>query len=169
MTTVGFATQSLERGDGMMGVGRGMGALILLGGLILLPVGAPAQTSDSTEIAAASHQFSAAYVRGDTATIRELYTPDAVLLPPASEVRGRDAIVRYFAPGPRRENVSHAMESSELRIDGDVAVDVGTWRNVWRIDGGPAQEAADRYLVVWRRGGDGAWRIEYDMWHRPSS
>jgi ketosteroid isomerase-like protein len=92
-----------------------------------------------------------------------------VLLPPGSEVYGRDRIVRYFAPGPRRVNLRHAMESAELRVTGDVAIDVGTWSNRWRIGEGEVQEAADRYLVVWRRGADGRWRIEYDMWHRPSA
>jgi uncharacterized protein (TIGR02246 family) len=143
-------------------------ACVVLALLTTTPARAGAQ-SDSTAIAAASRAFSAAYVSGDTAAIRRLYTEDAMLLPPGRELRGRDAIVRYFTPGPRRVNVSHAMEPSDLRIRGDVAIDVGTWSNTWRIDDGPEQNASDRYLVVWRRGSDGAWRIEHDMWHRPSS
>ena len=120
------------------------------------------------EITAASRAFSDAYVAGDTAMIRALYTPDALLLPPNRDVRGREAIGRYFAPRPRRTNVAHAMTSDELRISGGAAIDVGTWSSSWRIDGGPVQEASGRYLVVWRRGEDGRWRIEYDMWHRPA-
>lgn len=140
---------------------------VLLSAVACAPRAVTAQQEGAAAIAAASRAFSDAYVGGDTATIRTLYTPDAVLLPPGREVRGGDAIVRYFAPGPRRVNVSHAMESSELRIEEDVAIDVGTWHNTWRIGDGAEQSASERYLIVWRRGADGQWRIEYDMWHRP--
>ena len=127
------------------------------------------QDSPRAAIAAASRAFSGAYVTGDTATIRELYTPEALLLPAETDVRGRDAIVRYFAPGPRRRNLAHAMASDDLQISGDLAVDVGTWTNTWAIDDGEPRTASGRYLVVWRRGADGRWRIEVDMWHRPGS
>ncbi len=124
--------------------------------------------SDSLSITAASRAFSAAYVKGDTATIRQLYTPDGMLLPPERTVVGRDAIAQYFAPGPRRTNTYHAMVSERLDVTGSMAVDVGTWHNRWRIDGGQERAAEGAYLVVWRRAEDGAWRIEYDAWHRPA-
>lgn len=124
--------------------------------------------NDRSRIAAASQAFSRAYVAGDTAAIRHLYTPDAVLLPPDGEVRGRDGIVRYFAPGPRRRQLHHAMISHDLRLFGDLAVDTGTWTNTVQRAGQPPSEASGRYLVVWRRSGDGRWRIEYDVWHRPT-
>ena len=120
---------------------------------------------DSTAIAAASRDFSQAYVDGDPDRIRALYTEDAVLLPPGQEIRGLDRIAQYFAPGPNRVNIAHRMESSELRLSGDVAIDIGSWHNTWRIGDAAERTASDRYLVVWRRGGDGRWRIEYDMWH----
>lgn len=151
---------------------RSIGVAVLALAALVLTVAdqATAQTgsADSTRIAAASRAFSDAYVRGDTATIRDLYTEDAVLLPPGREITGRDQIVRYFAPGPRRTNVSHSMESSDLRVSGEMAIDVGMWHNTWRVDDGEEQSASERYLVIWRRGSDGRWRIEYDMWHRPS-
>ena len=59
-------------------------------------------------------------------------------------------------------------EPEELRVMGDVAVDVGTWHNAWRAGGGDEQSASGRYLMVWHRGPDGRWRIAYDMWHRPA-
>lgn len=116
---------------------------------------------------AASRAFSSAYVSGDTATLRDLYTADAVLLPPEREIRGRDAIVRYFAPSPRRRNLTHAMRSDEVRMFGETAIDVGEWSNTWQVGETAPREASGRYLVVWRKGTDGRWRMAYDMWHRP--
>ena len=131
------------------------------------PDTAAADAADAAAIQAASRAFSDAYVAGDTATIGALYTEDAVLLPASRRVEGREAIKAFFAPGPNRVNLTHAMTSGDLIIDGDLAVDVGEWSNTWRMGDGDPLEAAAPYLVVWERGEDGRWRIRYDMWHRP--
>ena len=128
----------------------------------------PSAASDEARIAAASRAFSTAYVSGDVKTLGELYTIDAVLLPPNRDVRGRDAIRQYFTPRPNRKQVAHTMDSTELLVDGDTAIDMGTWNSTWQRDDEPAQTASGRYLIVWRRGTDGAWRMQYDMWHRPT-
>lgn len=125
--------------------------------------------ADEAAIAAASEAFSAAYVRGDTLAIGAFYTEDAVLLPPGRRVTGRANIARYFAPRQGRANVNHTLVCTELRVEGDMAVDVGTWHNTWRSGEEEAQTASGNYLVVWRRGTDDTWRMAYDMWHRPSN
>jgi ketosteroid isomerase-like protein len=45
---------------------------------------------------------------------------------------------------------------------------VGTWTSTGRRGDADPSTASERYLVVWVREGDGAWRILYDMWHRPA-
>lgn len=127
-----------------------------------------AATGDSAAIVAASRAFSAAYVRNDTAALGRRYADSAILYPPNREVRGRSAIQRYFAWGPRYRQLAHAMVSERLTIAGDVAIDVGTWTSTGQRDGDDATSASERYLVVWVREEDGAWRILYDMWHRPA-
>jgi uncharacterized protein (TIGR02246 family) len=126
------------------------------------------RAADSLAVLAASRAFSDAYVAGDMETLGSVYTEDAVLYPPGSVIRGRAAIRRYFAPGPNRTNLAHAMTSERLTFDGDVAVDVGVWSNTLRRGSDAPQSAEGRYLVVWRREPDGRWRIEHDMWHRPA-
>lgn len=125
-----------------------------------------APSNDLAAIEAASRAFSRAFVEGDTTTLGELYTEDCVLVPPGRTLRGRAAAVRWFAPRPGRATLEHAMDSAEIRLDGDVAFDVGIWRQVWKR-GEDSGENQGQYFVVWRRGSDGKWRIEYDMWHRP--
>jgi ketosteroid isomerase-like protein len=139
---------------------------------LALPTAAVAQTSavarDSVAIAEASRAFSAAYVRNDTAALGQIYSDSAVLLPPNREIRGRAAIQRYFAWGANYRQLAHAMEPTRLTIAGDLAIDVGTWTSSGQRGDSDSTTASERYLVVWVRESDGAWRMLYDMWHRPA-
>jgi ketosteroid isomerase-like protein len=136
------------------------------------PLAASAQArdarSDSLAIAAASRAFSEAYVHNDTAALGRIYADSAVLLPPNRTVTGRAAIRRYFMWGPEYRQLAHAMRSERLTILGDMAIDVGTWSSTGRRGSAEPTTAAETYLVVWIREPDGAWRILYDMWHRPA-
>ena len=54
---------------------------------------APALAQDNTAIEKLNERFSAAFVKGDIATVAEMYTEDACLLPAGSPMmRGRSAI-----------------------------------------------------------------------------
>ncbi len=137
----------------------------------VIPAIAVAQTgraADSTAIAAASRAFSAAYVRNDTAALGRIYSDSAVLLPPNREIRGRAAIQSYFAWGTNYRQLAHRMESATLTVSGGLAVDVGTWTSTGQRGDADPTTASERYLVVWVRESDGAWRMLYDMWHRPA-
>lgn len=118
-------------------------------------------------IAAASRAFSDAYVAKNHAAVAALYHPDAVILPPGRALHGRERIERYFTQPPGRGQLAHAMTSEELRIEGDMAADLGVWTNRWRTVEGEEHESSGNYLVVWQRDAAGEWKILYDMWDRP--
>ncbi len=126
-----------------------------------------AQARDSLAIVAGGAAFSSAYVRNDTAALGRVYSDSAVLLPPNNEIRGRTAIQRYFAWGDGYRQLAHSMMPQRLTISGDMAVDVGTWTSTGQRGDAEPATASERYLIVWVREDDGAWRILYDMWHRP--
>lgn len=143
--------------------------LVPLGAVLAAVFAGPAPAVPPAEaIRDASRRFSAAMVAGRTDEIASLYTEEGVLLPPGRVVRGRAAIREFFSPRPGVTQLSHAMTAEELKLLGDVAIDVGTWSNSWRKGEGEPQSASERYLVVWRKEADGAWRIAWDVWHRPA-
>jgi ketosteroid isomerase-like protein len=127
-----------------------------------------AATRDSLAILAAGKAFSSAYVSNDTAALGRVYSDSAVLLPPNNEIRGRTAIQRYFAWGDGYRQLAHSMVPERLTVSGDMAVDVGTWTSTGQRGDAEPTTASERYLIVWVREDDGAWRILYDMWHRPA-
>lgn len=106
-------------------------------------------------------RFSAGYRLASADTVAQLYTEDAFYLQPDADVlRGRDTVRATFEaflggfreggrPGPNID-----FEILERRIDGDIGHDVG----YYRFDG----VRAGKFIVLWRRGEDGQWRISAD-------
>ena len=126
----------------------------------------PDVRADSIAIAERGRAMSRAFVEGDTITLADLYTDDALLLPQQTDVRGNRVGARYFYAPPERRPANHYLTLERLDIHGDVAVDVGHWTQVDQPSRG-GRTSTGRYLVIWERGDDGRWRMAYDMWHAP--
>ena len=160
---------------------RGTGLLraALAGVLIIAPgcarqsaAGSVAEPSrrapaDSAAILAAARAFSAAYVRGDAAAMTELYTEDAAIFPDgAAAIVGHEGIRRYWTLPPNRRITRHVLTPDRVEIIGDVAHDYGRFEIAGETDGKPWGPSFGKYVVVWRRTGDGRWRMYLDMWNR---
>jgi len=130
-------------------------------------VAATQNPDDETSIRQAAAAFSAAFEAGDTTSLGNLYTEDALLLAPGDTVRGRTAIRRYFRPREGGRPFDHQLIADDLQVHGDVAIDRGRWIQEFELDDGGTNRFSGVYLVVWRRGADGRWRMSYDMWHAP--
>ncbi|HEU4451788.1 MAG TPA: nuclear transport factor 2 family protein [Longimicrobium sp.] len=130
------------------------------------PLAAQSQAADSAAIHQASRDFSAAYVRGDAAAQAALYTPDAVIFPDRSEmITGREAIQAYWALRPGNRVTRHVATPTSIRVEGDLAYDYGVYEVSGERDGQPWGPSLGKYVIVWKRGEDGAWRMQLDMWN----
>lgn len=128
------------------------------------PVPASAQDAQRDAIAQAARDFSAAYVAEDIDALVGFYTENGVGIPNADpHVVGREALLEYWQVGDGVDVIRHRTVSDELVIEGDLAYDRGTFEGAVER-GGEVSEFGGNYLIVWRRGDDGRWRMAQDMW-----
>lgn len=120
-------------------------------------------------IAESASAFSRALERGDAAGMADQYVADATLVPPnGGMITGREAILAFWTPrNPEFRTLAHSLTTDRLEVSGEVAVEVGTWRQESQLRDEPPRQSAGRYLVVWRRQPDGAWKMQFDSWTAP--
>jgi uncharacterized protein (TIGR02246 family) len=107
-----------------------------------------------------------AFNAGDGKGVADLYTEDAVLLPPgAARVDGKAAIGTFWQGAIDSGLTDADLETLEVVEAGDLAVEVGTvGLSAPTSDGGSAA-VTGKYIVVWQRGDDGTWRLHRDIWN----
>ena len=54
-------------------------------------------------------------------------------------------------------------------IQDDLAYDYGVYEVAGERDGQPWGPAGGKYVIVWVRGADGAWRMRLDIWNARSA
>ncbi|MBW3671638.1 MAG: SgcJ/EcaC family oxidoreductase [Acidobacteria bacterium] len=138
--------------------------------LLILVAGCTTTAPDPVDARAAIERNAAAWGdavnRGDLDTLVDLYTQDALLMPPGSEsLRGRTG-VRQFAQGfstysPR----DVALTVEEVEVCGDTAYEVGSYSMSLQPPGQNRFTDRGKYIVVWKRGADGMWRIHRDIFN----
>ena len=113
-----------------------------------------------------NREWMEAIKRGDPASIAALYTEDATLLPPNSEaIRGRQGIEAFFKAGMQMGISEATLETVDVEYLGDVAYEVGAYTMKIEPEGGQATTDQGKYMVVWKREGDGPWKLAVDMWN----
>jgi uncharacterized protein (TIGR02246 family) len=140
-------------------------ALLLFAGVLALA--SPARAEDvGAAIDAANAKMEKDYAAGDTKAIAEAYAEDGVMLPPdATVVSGRAAIEKLWQSWIDDGLKNLKLKTTAVESAGDLAYEIGDFSlEVPGKDGGTAL-APGNYVVVWKKGGDGAWRIKVDTWN----
>ncbi len=113
-----------------------------------------------------NREFMEAVKRGDPASLAALYTEDATLLPPNSEpIRGRQGIQAFMGTLMEMGLREATLETVDVEYLGDVAHEVGAYTLKIEPKGGQATTDRGKYVVVWKRDGDGPWKLAVDMWN----
>ncbi len=140
--------------------------LALLALIFALPAFGRSKNDDVAAIQMAIESGNRAYVAAleaqDAQAFADLFVDDAVSLPPNGPlIRGKLAIASSMSSAfVRVKFIDASMHTTEMRMMGDTAVELGTYHLVTQVDGYPTI-LNGRYLTVWRRDG-AAWKIAVD-------
>jgi len=115
-------------------------------------------------------RFAAAYATLDADRVVQVYTEDALMLPPGGEIlRGRAAIRERYARGfdadrERGHTRRITFELVDRIVSGDVRSDYGYYTIIGRSPEGHEDRSRGKFAKVWTRGRDGVWRIRSDSY-----
>jgi uncharacterized protein (TIGR02246 family) len=115
------------------------------------------------EVLHATSALAGALARGDAAAAASLYADDGRLLTSAAELlSGRGEIEAYWQAGIAFGLSSLELETIELRVTGNVAIEIGRYSLALCDARTPAAERG-KYLALHRRQADGTWRRSVDV------
>ena len=107
-------------------------------------------------------EFEAAVNRQDAAAMAAMYTEDARLLPPDSEiVSGRQAIQQFWQGAFDMGVSGGELRPQQVEVRDDLAYEMST--ATLRMGEGATQ--ALKYVVIWKRQAGGAWQLAVDIWN----
>ena len=115
-----------------------------------------------SQIEEADRRFGEAIARGDAeGAAREVYSEDAVILPPGADiVRGRDNIIDFWRSAASELSLERAdLSTVELTQAGGFVHQIGRAR---LVAGG--QEIQGKYTMLWTQEG-GRWKWHVDCWN----
>jgi ketosteroid isomerase-like protein len=139
-----------------------IGCFAVVAGCVLAACVPPEPQDVSAEIEGASGEWMGAFAAGDAAALAALYTEEAMLLPPNSDVVAGTAAVQDFWQGLMDAGGAAVnLETVEATGIGDIAWEVGTYLVQ---DTAGATMDQGKYLVIWKSTDEG-WRLHRDIWN----
>ncbi len=139
---------------------------------LLLTVAAPASPNlvqqhiaDARKaIDAGNTAYIATQQRGDAKAFAALYADNAASIgTDGSVTRGRAAIEAAAAASLASSTfLRGTITTTDLAVDGDTAYEEGTYLFTIKPKNKPAADYTGRYLTIWARQPDGAWKIQTD-------
>jgi ketosteroid isomerase-like protein len=135
------------------------------------PAAAPPDTSAAakTAIDGANATWPRLTSTGHADSIADLYTADAVMMPPnMATVHGRDSIRAFFAVLNTMPGTTLTLRAESVWGSGPAATELGRWTFAWpatatRPPGVPPVDSG-KYIVRWVQQ-NGQWLMAQDIWN----
>lgn len=139
---------------------------------LIAPRADHAQTSSGkAEIEGFNQRFIAAHLKMDNTLIMSFWADDGVsLMPDMAPIVGKNAITKFVddavASMPGYRVTKQEIEFHDIQLSGDWASEWGLEHQVARgPEGKPTFDGHGKILLILRKGRQGDWKIQQEMWN----
>ena len=129
-----------------------------------LPAAGQGDSPAERDLRARDRALVMAFLENDAAAIRDLYAPNAIVMPPNAPIVEGHAHVAPWARSISAVLVKFSASPMVVQVEGDLAWIAGRYAMTTKAAGGGSSEDQGKYLEVWRRI-DGKWRVVADMFN----
>lgn len=146
--------------------------LFLLFGFLLFSCKAPpveeeldlAQVRKSIE--EANLKFGEAFRQGNPAAVADLYTEEAAILPPNSEmIKGKQGIEAFWKAVMEMGVKDAVLTTVDLMVDEELVCEIGEYTLTIQPEGQEPVEDRGKYVVIWKQTEEGTWKLHVDIWN----
>ena len=117
-------------------------------------------------IEAANLKFGEAVRQGDAAALAALYTDDAIILPPNSDmIQGRQGIEEFWGMVIQMGVTDAILTTVDVMGSDDLVYEIGQYTLTIQPEGQEPVEDMGKYVVVWKLQADGSWKLHVDIWN----
>jgi ketosteroid isomerase-like protein len=119
-------------------------------------------------VEASAARMATAFNRGDIAMFTQSFASDVWVFPPNAEpFQGPAAADNFFARAYNQGTRNIQLTTTGLERSGGLAYETGTYTTDYPTPGaraGAMSRDFGKYVHIWKRGADGAWRIHLVTW-----
>jgi len=113
-----------------------------------------------------SRSFSEYYVNAEYDNLTKLYSTDAKVLSPGSDITsGSEAIKNLWQPRNNDVILKHKATQLEISVKKNIAYDYGYYEGETLKANGEKFGWRGKYVIIWKKEKDG-WKIYLDIWNR---
>lgn len=111
-------------------------------------------------------KFGEGFRSNNAKAVAELYTDDAILLPPNSGMmKGKESVEAFWGGAMQMGIKDVVLSSVDLMIMGDFICEIGEYRLTIQPEGQEPMEDQGKYLVIWKQDNEGIWKLHIDIWN----
>ena len=103
---------------------------------------------------------------GQKVSLLDMYTDDAVVIPPSSEILSNHSAIQSFWDEVRQGGIrEYEIDTINLHVDGDIAYQTAYWQSSITADNGTVFHIDGTMTNVLERQQNGNWKIRTQSWN----
>lgn len=121
---------------------------------------------DRADVEKMESLWSSSFSEDNTGRLMSLYSEDAVMFPPSSEIlEGKPKIVAYLEGLKKVGVTKYDISSVDLNVEGNMAYETGLWEATRVDDDGNVIKLDGNITNVLEKQNDGSWKIKLQSWN----